>query len=116
MSMDVIVDLAAAVICFAFTCHPVLIGKDTPRGEYHLTQYAIRDPRYGGDLLVFKHDRRDVYAIHRVFEVKGQNRLSRIKNADPKQRADITAGCINVTPEVYKQLVDCCSSSKVVIK
>jgi hypothetical protein len=114
--MDVIVDVAAALICFASACHPALVGNDTPRGEYQLERYTIEDPRYGGDLLVFKKDRNDVYAIHRVFEVPGQQRLARIRSPYPKHRVTITAGCVNVTPEVYDMLVDCCSDSRVIIK
>ena len=114
--MDVIVDVAAAIICFASTCHPVLVGKDTPRGEFQLTQYAIESPGYGGDLLVFKRDKGDVFAIHRVLDLPGQQRPARLHSPYPKHRIDVTGGCVNVAPEVYDKLVDCCSDSKVTIK
>jgi hypothetical protein len=114
--MTVLVDIAAAVICFAGTCHHALVGNDTPRGEFQLAQYSIQDPRFGGDLLVFKHDGTGVFAVHRVLEVEGQQRLARIRSPHAKHRITITAGCINVEPEVYAALVDCCSESKIVIK
>lgn len=114
--MDVLVDVAAAVICFASSCHPALVGNDTPRGEYTLAPYTISTPGYGGDLLVFKVEGSSVFAIHRVLDVPGQQRLARIHIPDPKYRITITNGCINVEPEVYDQLMDCCSTSKVTIK
>jgi hypothetical protein len=114
--MDVVVDVAAALICFASTCHNALVGTDTPRGEYTLAPYSIQDPRYGGDLLVFKHDNTGVYAIHRVLEVPGQQRFARLHSPYAKHRITITAGCVNVDPIVYQQLMDCCSGSKLTIR
>lgn len=114
--MDVLVDIAAAVICFAGTCHNALVGNDTPRGEFTLATYTIEDPRYGGDLLVFKHDSTGVYAIHRVLDIPGQQRIARIHSPYAHHRVTITAGCVNVTPEVYAQLMDCCATSTVTIK
>lgn len=113
---EVVVDIAAALICFAGTCYNALVGNDTPRGEFELAPYTIQDPRYGGDLLVFKHDKRGVYAIHRVIDVPGQQRLARLKSPNPKHRITVTLGCVNVEPEVYDALMDCCSTSKLTIK
>lgn len=114
--MDVLVDIAAAVICFAGTCHNALVGHDTPRGEFALAPYTIQDPRYGGDLLVFKHGDDGVFAIHRVLDIEGQQRIARLASPYAKHRITITAGCVNVSPEVYNALMDCCSTSKVTIK
>lgn len=114
--MDVVVDVAAALICFAATCHNALVGNDTPRGEFTLTPYTIQDPRYGGDLLVFNHDATGVYAIHRVLDLPGQQRLARLNSPYAQHRITITAGCVNVDPTVYDLLMDCCSGSKVTIK
>ena len=114
--MDVVVDIAAALICFASSCHPALVGTDTPRGEFNLTPYSISTPGYGGDLLVFKVDGGSIYAIHRVLDVPGQQRLARIHIPDPKYRITITNGCVNVEPEVYDELLACCSTSKVIVK
>jgi hypothetical protein len=114
--MTVVVDIATALICFASTCHNALVGVNTPRGDFTLAPYSIQDPRYGGDLLVFKHDKTGVYAVHRVFDVPGQQRNARIRSPYAQHRITITAGCINVTPEVYDLLKDCCSGSKLTIK
>jgi hypothetical protein len=114
--MDVLVDIAAAVICFAGTCHNALVGNDTPRGEFTLAPYTIQDPRYGGDLLVFKQDRTGVFAVHRVLDVPGQQRLARLSSPHAKHRITVTAGCINIAPEVFSELMDCCSTSTIVIK
>jgi hypothetical protein len=114
--LDVLVDVAAAVICFAGACHPVLVGNETPRGEFQLEQFTVQDPRYGGDLLAFKFQAGEVFAIHRVFDVPGQQRLARLNSPYAKHRIQVTNGCVNVAPEVYQQLIDCCSDSKVTIK
>lgn len=114
--MDVIVDIATALICFASQCYPVLVGNDTPKGVYSLAPYTTTVPGYGGDLLVFKVSGNDIYAIHRVLDIPGQQRLARIRSPYAQHRITVTAGCVNVTPEVYNQLMDCCSTSKVIIK
>lgn len=112
----VLVDIAAALICFQGACHNALVGNNTPRGEFTLAQYSIEDPRFGGDLLVFKHTGKYVFAVHRVFDVTGQQRLARIQSPNANHRITVTAGCVNVTPEVYDALVECCADSKIVIK
>jgi hypothetical protein len=113
---DVFVDVGAALICFASACYPVLVGVDTPRGEFQLTHYSARDPGYGGDLLAFKETADDLYAIHRVINVTGQHRHARLKSPDPKRRNGITGGCINVEPTVYDELLRCCYASKLTTK
>lgn len=102
---DVVVHILAATICFSGTCHPALVGTDTPIGTFNITHYSTRRPGYGGDILSYKEDPKYVWAIHRVLDIKGQHRLERIKSNDPKDRV-ITLGCINVEPEVYKELVE----------
>jgi hypothetical protein len=114
--MVVLVDIVAAVICFAGTCHNALVGNDTPRGEFTLAPHTIQDPPYGGDLLVFKHDVTGVYAVHRVLDLPDQQRLARIHSPYPRHRITVTAGCVNVTTEVYDALMTCCSTSKIIIK
>ncbi len=114
--MGVIVDVAAATICFASVCHPVLVGKETPRGEFTLAPYSISDPGYGGDLLVFKVEGSSIYAIHRVLDIPGQQRLARIRSPYAAHRIQITNGCVNVLPDVYDQLRDCCSTSSLTIR
>jgi hypothetical protein len=113
---DVIVNIAAAIICFASTCHPVLVGVDTPRGDFQLTHYTTADPGYGGDILSFKETKTYLYCIHRVIDVRGQQRLARLKSPNAEHRNKITGGCVNVDPEVYDKLVNCCYASKLIIK
>ena len=116
MFPDVLVSIAAALICVGTSCHPALVGPGTPRGEFQLTHYSTPDPGYGGDILAFKETSDDLYAIHRVINVPGQQRLVRLRSTNPKRRNAITGGCINVDPTVYDALVKCCYSSKLVIK
>jgi hypothetical protein len=113
---EVVVDVAAAIICFAATCHPVLVGNDTPRGEFQLTHYSTKLRGYGGDLLSFKENNDSLWAIHRVINVPGQERHARLKSTDPQRRIAVTGGCINVEPPVYEKLVKCCYGSKLIIK
>ena len=116
MFPDIIVDVASATICFLMSCHPVLVGVETPKGEFQLIHYTTTEKVYGGDILVFKETETDLYAIHRVIDVPGQHRLSRIKSPHVSQRSMITAGCVNVEPEVFEELTKCCYASKVIVR
>lgn len=105
----VLVKLLAAVICFSGQCYPALVGKHTPVGTFELTHYKTNQQGYGGDILVFAQDKDGVYAIHRVYLLNAkQHRRRRLKSHNPKDR-EITDGCINVDPIVYKRLLNCCS-------
>ena len=116
MFPDVLVNLAAAIICFAGTCHPVLVGPETPRGEFQVIHYATPIKIYKGDFLAFKETSDALFTIHRVVNVPGQQRLGRLKSPDVKRRTGITGGCINVEPEVYEELVKCCYASRLIIE
>jgi hypothetical protein len=116
MFPDVLIDVAAAVICFASACYPALVGIETPRGEFQITHYTTQAPRYGGDILSFKETSNSLYTIHRVIDVPGQQRLTRLKSPTPKERNKVTGGCVNVDPVVFEELVRCCYASKLVIK
>ena len=104
----VTVFISAAMICFSGQCYNALVGKDTPVGEYQLKLIKTDQPGYGGDIVAFHETDDYVFAIHRVFLLNPkQHRMERIKSEDPSVR-HITWGCINVMPEVYEKLVDCC--------
>ena len=118
----ILVTLSLATICFTYNgvdeCHPVLLGKNntTPAGEYTVSRRATKAPGYGGDILQFHETATGVYAIHRVWLLKPeQNRSQRLKSTVIDDRY-ISAGCINVAPEVYAKLIDCCSQDKLLIK
>ena len=114
--MIVEVKLAAALICFSGGCHPVLVGKDTPVGRYDLARRIVLSEGYGGDVLMFSEDARGILAIHRVWKGRPKERRERrISSARAVDRRGVTAGCINVTPEVYDALTDCCSTGTLVI-
>lgn len=113
---DVFVHLATATLCFMNQCHPALIGKATPMGEYPIVHARVADPGYGGDVLAFARDAKGIYAIHRVWTlVPRQRRLERLTRGNVAERLNITGGCVNVMPDVYDQLVKCCSRGRVVI-
>lgn len=113
--MAVIVELGAALICFLGQCYPALVGQATPPGEYQIQHRQTTQLGYGGDILVFKVDGHQVYAIHRIINFEpSQKRKERIKSEYVSQRI-ITDGCINVSAAVYQNLVKCCSKDVLVV-
>jgi hypothetical protein len=112
----IVVSLAAASICFAGTCYPALVGDNTPAGTFTVSLQQVTDPGYGGDLLVYRENTRYIWAIHRVYTLNpAEDRLTRLRSGRVELRRAITKGCINVMPEVYERLVDCCSNDVLVI-
>ena len=120
--MSILVTIALATICFTSNgteeCHPVLLGKNipTPVGEYTLKHMRTNARGYGGDILQFHENKDMLYAIHRVWLLRPeQKRLERLKSPDIKDHF-ISSGCINVEPEVYNKLVDCCTKETLIIR
>lgn len=112
----VVVSLALATICFLGKCHPVLIGNNTPTGVYALRHLRTDQPGYGGDVIGFKETDDRMYAIHRIWLLNPkQHRQERMKSLYVKDHY-ISSGCINVEPEVYEELVDCCSRDYLTIR
>jgi hypothetical protein len=65
-------------------------------------------------VLSFKEDASGIYAIHRVWTLRPQERREeRLSSGLTADRKGVTGGCINVTPEVYEELLDCCSADTV---
>lgn len=103
--MLAVLSLSAAMICFAGTCSPVLVGKETPRGTFPLVQRFVQSPGYGGDVLQFHETARDVFAVHRVWlERPSERRAERLASPDAALRRGVTGGCVNVAPAVYEAL------------
>lgn len=120
--MSVLVSIALATICFTYQgteeCHPVLLGKSipTPIGEFDMRKRITKDPGYGGDVIQFHQNKDMVFAIHRVWLLSPeQRRIDRLKSNNIQDRF-ISAGCVNVMPEVYERLIDCCIDQKLTIK
>lgn len=104
------VNLTLALICFGsnMECHPILYGDKTPQGEFGMNVRVTSQVGYGGDVIQFHADEKQIYAIHRLWtRSPQQEREKRIASPDPSRRK-ITNGCINVQPEVYEKLKDCC--------
>ena len=98
-----VVDLDRAEICMESDCRPVLVGKETPRGEYPLQLAKTDEAGYGGDVLVFKQDATGTYAVHRIWTQKpSEKRLERIQQ--DAERRIVTNGCINVDDDTYNRL------------
>ncbi|MEX3556274.1 MAG: hypothetical protein VB131_06850 [Burkholderia gladioli] len=113
---DIIIHLASAVICFSGSCYPALVGPQTPIGEFQVQRRQVAAPGYGGDVLAFAEDDSGVFAIHRVWLRRpAERRYYRLTRGSVSERRSITNGCVNVMPDVYSRLVDCCSRSRVVV-
>lgn len=113
----VIVDLTLATICFLGQCYPALVGPTTPKGEFTLIHRTVVSPGYGGDVLKFAEDEKSITSIHRVWVLRPeQRRVERLQGASIPRRQEITNGCVNVMPDVYDKLVDCCSNATLVIR
>lgn len=109
--------LTAALICFNSHCSPILIGHTTPIGKYALHHELTDEKGYGGDILAFAEtEDHTVLAIHRIYTLgKNNHRLEQIQESSIHRRY-VTHGCINVMPEVYQQLINCCSNDIVTIE
>lgn len=106
----VLVKLATATICFLNQCYPMLYGTSTPVGEYELNLRLTSTPGYGGDVIQFYDEEDRLLVIHRIWLLSPkQERPERMLSFDPKKHI-ITDGCINVMPDVYEKLKDCCSN------
>ena len=106
----VIVNLTLAVICFgsSMECHPILYGDKTPQGEFQMVMRVTSQVGYGGDVIQFHADDKQIYAIHRLWtRSPQQQREQRIASPDVSRRK-ISNGCINVQSEVYEKLKECC--------
>ena len=113
---EIVVSLTLSVICFANSCYPALLGERTPTGTFELKRYAYTEPGYGGDILAFKETKTELWSIHRVLNVPGQNRRERLMSKESADRRYITNGCINVDPKVYDLLLNCCTNQRLVIR
>jgi len=120
--MSILINLALATICFTSngveSCYPALLGKSTPTptGEFTVVQRMTSDPGYGGDVIQFHETPTSIYAIHRIWLLSPkQKRLERINSKKVEDRF-ISGGCINVMPDVYQKLLDCCMSERLIIK
>ncbi|WP_116091625.1 murein L,D-transpeptidase [Sphingomonas crusticola] len=115
--MSVVVSLSLATICFVGQCYPALVGSTTPPGHYQLSQRYVVSPGYGGDVLTFKEDPDDLFAIHRVWlGSPRERRLQRLESNQVALRQGVTGGCINIAPETYAKLVECCSTAELVVE
>lgn len=111
----VTVFLSSAILCISTMCYPVLVGKNTPLGTFQLVKRLTETNGYGGDVIQFHETEHEVYAIHRIWKLSPkQNREARIRSNNEKDRI-ITAGCINVTDDVYGLLNNCCTPGDITI-
>jgi hypothetical protein len=100
-----IVDTKDSTLCFnTDDCVNVLVGKETPLGEYPLVRSITSTKGYGGEVLAFNRGESGIYAIHRVWtQNPKERRLERIRSSDSNDRI-ITKGCINVDDSTYNKL------------
>lgn len=105
----VLIDAEHAMLCLSDIeyCVPVLLGKDTPRGQFKLSLYRTEQQGYGGEVIGFTWGiDRSLYAIHRLWLLNpSENRLQRLQSSKAEDRI-ITGGCINVDDKTYHLLRD----------
>lgn len=109
--------LAKALICFAGSCYPALIGQNTLPGTYQLQPRIVLAEGYNNSVLQYREDETTVYAIHKVWtQIPSENRIKRLQSGRLSDRMGVTKGCINVSEEVYDLLMDCCSHQTLTIE
>lgn len=107
--MDILVSLGAATLCFLGQCYPALVGEKTSVGTHPIIHLYTDDPGYGGDVLKYDENATTVFAIHRVWTLKPeQRRRQRLKSTIISERQGVTNGCINIDELVYDKLVEAC--------
>jgi len=113
----ILVDLLLATICFGVPqeCYPILVGQETPKGEYNLTHRITQQEGYGGDVIQFYETNTHLYAIHRVWNLKPEQQRNK-RLLGPVKNRYITGGCINVSSPVYDAIKSCCMEQPLVIK
>ena len=103
--MNALVILSSALLCFHGHCYHALVGNKTPTGVFMVHHMLTKQAGYGGDILVFKEDKKYCYAIHRMWLGNPkQHRAEKLASNNQEQRKNVTLGCINVAPEVYDEL------------
>lgn len=112
----ILINLTTALICFAGQCYPALTGNNTPVGTFPTTHALITAPGYGGDVLVIGEITDKPVSIHRVWTGKPAERRVYRLHSTADQRRKISAGCVNVMPDVYNQLIACCAGQDVRIE
>ena len=97
------VNLDKAELCLpSKECFPVLVGKETPKGEFKLNIYKTNKKGYGGEVLGFHQRGKELFAIHRVWLGNPNERRDvRIQSNNVADRL-ITNGCINISEEGYR--------------
>lgn len=114
--MSIILDLATATLCFSAGCFPALVGQNTPTGEFTLQLRHTEQRGYGGSVLQFHETSEEVFAIHRPWLLRPeQRRLERLASNDHRRRT-ITGGCVNVSDDVYDALLACCQGQTITIR
>lgn len=108
--MDAVtVFLSKAIICFAGACHPALVGERTAVGTYEMGVLHTSQPGYGGDVLMYDRNENEWFAIHRTYRHnRVQNRHTLYHGTTAAQRRNVTSGCVDIEPETYEALKDCC--------
>lgn len=103
--MDAVtVFISKALICFAQVCHPALVGPATVPGTYDMTVLYTQQRGYGGDVLMYAQTPTEWYGIHRTYTEDRQRRREELYYGTTPEQRQVTAGCVNVEPEIYEDL------------
>ena len=93
--------ISKALLCIAHVgCYPVLIGHNTPVGDYTMTHVILENSGKREDVLMIKESSPGrIIAIHTP---PSDNRKRLLSNHSTEK---VTLGCINVTEELFNYLV-----------
>lgn len=94
--------ISKALLCISHIgCYPVLIGHNTPIGEYNITHVVVENSGKREDVLMIKESSPGrIIAIHTVPNEK-RERLLEQQSTDK-----VTMGCVNVSKELFDYLVN----------
>lgn len=97
-----IVSLALATACIGDTCFPVIVGRNTPVGQFSTYYAKTNQYGYSGEVLVFKETNTKIFAIHKPYSSPSRPnyRTNILLNGSVSERK-ISNGCINIPTDIF---------------
>ena len=94
--------ISKALLCISHIgCYPVLIGYNTPIGEYNIQHVIVENNNKREDVLMIKESSPGrIVAIHVTPNSKREMLL------DEQSKEKVTMGCVNVSKELFDYLVN----------
>ncbi len=104
--------ISKALLCIAHVgCYPVLIGHNTPVGDYTMTHVILENSGKREDVLMIKES-----SPGRIIAIHTPPNAHRKQLLDEQSTAKVTLGCINVSNELFYYLVNNFNESTITIE